>query len=199
MLVNSSISLKTWIVVYFNSLRRGRFFFQYLIFRVQTIVQRGCEFCLSNGSPCLKNGECIWANCNVKYFLVDLGFYWFQKLVNSYLLSAKIHHTTNHLFQYPSFLQVRVEVNGEDTRMVFDKVLTNLARTAPPVPGFRKQKGGNSFNSVTFEYLIIKNLRLPWIFWYYKSIQNWTDLKPAFGWSISHVYRCRHVQGKHQR
>lgn len=52
------------------------------------------------------------------------------------------------------FFQVRVDVNGEDTSVVFDKVLTNLARTAPPVPGFRKQKGGDSFNSVTFEYLI---------------------------------------------
>lgn len=38
--------------------------------------------------------------------------------------------------------QVRVDLTGDDTEKVFDKVLTNLARTAPPVPGFRRQKGG---------------------------------------------------------
>lgn len=40
--------------------------------------------------------------------------------------------------------QVRVDLTGDDTQKVFDRVLTNLARTAPPVPGFRRQKGGNS-------------------------------------------------------
>ncbi|XP_076881475.1 uncharacterized protein LOC143529600 [Bidens hawaiensis] len=40
-------------------------------------------------------------------------------------------------------MQVKVEVPGKETQIVFDKVLTNLARTAPPVPGFRRQKGGN--------------------------------------------------------
>ena len=42
-----------------------------------------------------------------------------------------------------SFFQVRVDLGGEETRLVFEKVLTNLARAAPPVPGFRRQKGGN--------------------------------------------------------
>ncbi|XP_071909962.1 uncharacterized protein [Coffea arabica] len=41
-------------------------------------------------------------------------------------------------------LQVRVDLEGEDTRLVFEKVLTNLARAAPPVPGFRRQKGGKT-------------------------------------------------------
>lgn len=36
-----------------------------------------------------------------------------------------------------------MELSGKETQIVFDKVLTNLARTAPPVPGFRRQKGGN--------------------------------------------------------
>lgn len=40
-------------------------------------------------------------------------------------------------------IQLRVDVPGEDTEIVFDKVLANLARTAPPVPGFRRQKGGD--------------------------------------------------------
>ncbi|KAI3692719.1 hypothetical protein L6452_32541 [Arctium lappa] len=40
-------------------------------------------------------------------------------------------------------MQVKVELSGKETQIVFDKVLTNLARTAPPVPGFRRQKGGN--------------------------------------------------------
>lgn len=41
--------------------------------------------------------------------------------------------------------QVKVELPGKETQIVFDKVLTNLARTAPPVPGFRRQKGGNVY------------------------------------------------------
>ncbi|CAI9108572.1 OLC1v1008206C2 [Oldenlandia corymbosa var. corymbosa] len=43
-----------------------------------------------------------------------------------------------------TLMQVRVDVTGEDTRIVFDKVLINLGRTAPPVPGFRRQKGGKT-------------------------------------------------------
>ncbi|CAK9161654.1 unnamed protein product [Ilex paraguariensis] len=38
-------------------------------------------------------------------------------------------------------IQLRVDLTGEETQIVFDKVLTNLARTAPPIPGFRRQKG----------------------------------------------------------
>ncbi|KAI3503934.1 hypothetical protein L1887_32446 [Cichorium endivia] len=41
-------------------------------------------------------------------------------------------------------MQVKVELPGKETQIVFDKVLTNLARTAPPVPGFRRQKGGKT-------------------------------------------------------
>ncbi|KAK6914504.1 Trigger factor, ribosome-binding, bacterial [Dillenia turbinata] len=43
-------------------------------------------------------------------------------------------------------LQVRVDLPGEETQKVFDKVLTNLARSAPPIPGFRRQKGGKTSN-----------------------------------------------------
>ncbi|KAL2507163.1 uncharacterized protein Fot_30810 [Forsythia ovata] len=32
-------------------------------------------------------------------------------------------------------LQVRVDLSREETQVVFDKILANLARTAPPVPG----------------------------------------------------------------
>ncbi|KAA8527254.1 hypothetical protein F0562_034649 [Nyssa sinensis] len=41
-------------------------------------------------------------------------------------------------------IQVRVDLTGEETQKVFDQVLHNLARTAPPVPGFRRQKGGKT-------------------------------------------------------
>ncbi|KAI5356440.1 hypothetical protein L3X38_009335 [Prunus dulcis] len=37
-------------------------------------------------------------------------------------------------------IQVRVDLTGDDTEKVFDKVLTNLARTAPPVPGISQTK-----------------------------------------------------------
>ncbi|KAG9447038.1 hypothetical protein H6P81_013166 [Aristolochia fimbriata] len=41
---------------------------------------------------------------------------------------------------------VRVDLTGEQTEKVFDDVLTNLARTAPPIPGFRRKKGGKTSN-----------------------------------------------------
>ncbi|GAV66515.1 Trigger_N domain-containing protein [Cephalotus follicularis] len=41
-------------------------------------------------------------------------------------------------------MKVRVDVNGAETQMVFDKVLAELASSAPPIPGFRRQKGGKT-------------------------------------------------------
>ncbi|WOK96488.1 hypothetical protein Cni_G05195 [Canna indica] len=43
-------------------------------------------------------------------------------------------------------ITVRVDLTGEETQKAFDTVLTNLARTAPPIPGFRKMKGGKTSN-----------------------------------------------------
>ncbi|XP_012838269.1 PREDICTED: uncharacterized protein LOC105958813 [Erythranthe guttata] len=41
-------------------------------------------------------------------------------------------------------IQVRVDLLGKETQTVFDKVLRSLARSAPPVPGFRREKGGKT-------------------------------------------------------
>ncbi|GLU04946.1 hypothetical protein SLE2022_220730 [Rubroshorea leprosula] len=41
-------------------------------------------------------------------------------------------------------VQVRVDLTASDTQKVFDNILADLARTAPPVPGFRRQKGGKT-------------------------------------------------------
>ncbi|XP_008788187.2 trigger factor-like isoform X1 [Phoenix dactylifera] len=43
-------------------------------------------------------------------------------------------------------IHVRVDLTGEETQKALDDVLTNLARTAPPIPGFRKMKGGKTSN-----------------------------------------------------
>lgn len=40
---------------------------------------------------------------------------------------------------------MRVDLTGDTTQKVFDRVLVNLARSAPPIPGFRREKGGNAF------------------------------------------------------
>ncbi|GER38641.1 ATP-dependent Clp protease ATP-binding subunit ClpX [Striga asiatica] len=47
-------------------------------------------------------------------------------------------------------MQVRVDMSGEDTQIVFEKILRSLARTAPPVPGFRREKGEDLGNSQNF-------------------------------------------------
>ncbi|KAK3204300.1 hypothetical protein Dsin_018346 [Dipteronia sinensis] len=41
-------------------------------------------------------------------------------------------------------IKVRVDLTGDNTQKVFDKVITNLARSAPPIPGFREEKGGKT-------------------------------------------------------
>ncbi|CAO2821795.1 unnamed protein product [Amaranthus hypochondriacus] len=40
-------------------------------------------------------------------------------------------------------IKLRVDLSGEETQKAFDVVLSNLARSAPPIPGFRRQKGGS--------------------------------------------------------
>uniref|UniRef100_A0A6N2KD59 Trigger factor ribosome-binding bacterial domain-containing protein n=1 Tax=Salix viminalis TaxID=40686 RepID=A0A6N2KD59_SALVM len=52
-------------------------------------------------------------------------------------------------------MQVRVDLSEDETQKVFNKALTNLARSAPPIPGFRREKGGKTtkvsyFHSVFF-------------------------------------------------
>ncbi|XP_057546470.1 uncharacterized protein LOC130825323 [Amaranthus tricolor] len=41
-------------------------------------------------------------------------------------------------------IKLRVDLSGEETQKAFDVVLSNLARSAPPLPGFRRQKGGKT-------------------------------------------------------
>ncbi|XP_065867510.1 uncharacterized protein [Euphorbia lathyris] len=41
-------------------------------------------------------------------------------------------------------IQIRVDLPGKETEKVFGKILADLARTAPPVPGFRREKGGKT-------------------------------------------------------
>jgi hypothetical protein len=87
--------------------------------------------------------------------------------------------------------QLRVELSGDETQKVFDQVLTNLAREAPPVPGFRRQKGGiikhidwytpaSLVQVVTLLYVYSRNI-------YRDNIYGWLmdDLKCAYGTVIS--------------
>uniref|UniRef100_A0A6N2M7Y4 peptidylprolyl isomerase n=2 Tax=Salix viminalis TaxID=40686 RepID=A0A6N2M7Y4_SALVM len=50
-------------------------------------------------------------------------------------------------------MQVRVDLSGDETQKVFNKALTNLARSAPPIPGFRREKGGKT-TKVPTEFLL---------------------------------------------
>ncbi|KAG5560958.1 hypothetical protein RHGRI_004103 [Rhododendron griersonianum] len=55
-------------------------------------------------------------------------------------------------------IQLRVDLAGKDTQRVFDQVLKNLARSAPPFPGLRKLKGGEPSNllPVLLNFSLIK-------------------------------------------
>ncbi|KAJ8752538.1 hypothetical protein K2173_004826 [Erythroxylum novogranatense] len=50
-------------------------------------------------------------------------------------------------------IQLRVDLTGDDTQKVFSKVLRDLARSAPPIPGFRREKGGKT-TKVPQEFLL---------------------------------------------
>ncbi|MED6159006.1 hypothetical protein PIB30_038315 [Stylosanthes scabra] len=50
-------------------------------------------------------------------------------------------------------IQLRVDLTGDQTERIFGKTLRDLGKTAPPVPGFRKQKGGKS-SKIPNEFLI---------------------------------------------
>ncbi|GBG80941.1 hypothetical protein CBR_g31497 [Chara braunii] len=41
-------------------------------------------------------------------------------------------------------VHVRVDVSAEDTQQVFDRLLVEMGKSAPPVPGFRRSKGGKT-------------------------------------------------------
>uniref|UniRef100_A0ACD5VY20 Uncharacterized protein n=1 Tax=Avena sativa TaxID=4498 RepID=A0ACD5VY20_AVESA len=43
-------------------------------------------------------------------------------------------------------INLRIDLPGKVTQKVFDQALTSLARDAPPVPGFRRSKGGKTSN-----------------------------------------------------
>lgn len=61
--------------------------------------------------------------------------------------------------------QVRVDLTGDATQRVFDKVLTNLARSAPPIPGFRREKGGNALLLLVFIICLSSQLLMFLFFW----------------------------------
>ncbi|KAL8487313.1 hypothetical protein ACS0TY_023842 [Phlomoides rotata] len=52
-------------------------------------------------------------------------------------------------------MQVRVDLSGKETGIVFEKVLRNFARTAPAIPGFRRGKGGKLSTKVPKEFLLL--------------------------------------------
>ncbi|KAL2895206.1 Trigger factor [Bienertia sinuspersici] len=51
-------------------------------------------------------------------------------------------------------IKLKVDLSGEETQKAFDLVLSKLAHSAPPIPGFRRQKGGKMVQLVqsSFEY-----------------------------------------------
>ena len=78
---------------------------------------------------------------------------------------VKAAHTCTWIFQFdPAMsicMQVRVQLPGKATQKIFDEALTFLARDAPPVPGFRKSKGGTEapHNLSSYDGILAWHLR----------------------------------------
>ncbi|KAE8713568.1 (-)-germacrene D synthase-like [Hibiscus syriacus] len=70
-------------------------------------------------------------------------------------------------------IQLRVDVTGIETQKVFNKVLTDLARQAPPIPGFRREKGGKTTKVISrapFSYQLVNLLHRFFVFGYNAGI-----------------------------
>ncbi|KAM3353208.1 hypothetical protein ACQJBY_024400 [Aegilops geniculata] len=52
-------------------------------------------------------------------------------------------------------IHLRIELPGKETQKVFDAALTSLAKDAPPVPGFRRSKGGINLHFLARNILYI--------------------------------------------
>ena len=63
-------------------------------------------------------------------------------------------------------LQLRVDLTVDQTQKVFDRILTKLGHIAPPVLGFRMQKGGKMLH---FLYHALSYLRFVWRFLFLAS------------------------------
>ncbi|KAL2920875.1 Trigger factor [Bienertia sinuspersici] len=66
-------------------------------------------------------------------------------------------------------IKLKVDLNGEETQKAFDVVLSKLARSAPPIPGFRRQKGGKTAK----ESLAVKENKI-------NTVQSEDELKQSF-------------------
>jgi hypothetical protein len=57
-------------------------------------------------------------------------------------------------------LQLRIDLPGKVTQKVFDQALVSLARDAPPVPGFRRSKGGINTHFLARDILYFRLLQV---------------------------------------
>lgn len=94
--------------------------------------------------------------------------------------------------------QLRVDLTGDETQRVFDQVLTNLARTAPPIPGFRRQKGGKRLIYSLIHMFLVKSnfVLLVILFWInrrlvYSYLSNFHCVSSSicFGYNFFHKER----------
>lgn len=63
-------------------------------------------------------------------------------IVNSTLMSSQ-SCTEIWMLCHTFFSQIRVEVSGAKTQELFDHVFDKMVAAAQPIPGFRREKGGN--------------------------------------------------------
>lgn len=87
-----------------------------------------------------------------------------------------------------------MDLAGDETQKVFDKVLANLARSAPPIPGFRRTKGGTCVR-IIYPTIYLSTQRFVFFAAWFSnfgklSIENSNS-------NLLHVLSC--LQGKHPR
>lgn len=65
-----------------------------------------------------------------------------------------------------------MDLTGDATQRVFEKVLTNLARSAPPIPGFRREKGGNALLLLVFIIITLFEFTVAYVSFFFGTFKN---------------------------
>ena len=98
-------------------------------------------------------------------------------------------------------MQVRVQLPGKATQKIFDEALTFLARDAPPVPGFRKSKGGTEapHNLSSYDGILAWHLRSCFLtrinyICFHEVIQTSDIFSASSAWTFRENIKCKCLQ-----
>jgi hypothetical protein len=104
-------------------------------------------------------------------------------------------------------MQVRVDFAGKHTQRAYDTVLRGLAKTAPPVPGFRRAKGGktsivptnillNMMGVARVRKFVVEEIVRTTLVEYVEKVNSQTHLSITVVWNVAESTMYRPESGE---